>query len=341
MDIAKQIEEIIAQRQKQAKNVEIVLKNWESLKQELKKIENERLKGIQGDSEGKANLSIRLQKVSFSELIEEVNQELSRLENLKRRLSRETLNIGVVGRMRQGKSTLLRSLTGLSDEEIPTSSEGVCTKVLSKIFHDPQKIGNIVEFHSWTSFQEIIHLYFDKLGLQGRKPDSLDDIHPDLLPFLPREKANDENAKHLYGVLSKEDYRNIKSYKDNINASSITISKTDIKKYTTRDDGKNNSEYLAVKELTINCKFPSEDVGKIGVIDLPGLGDNSISDVALLIKTLKQDIDFILFVRRPDPVASDWEDSDRELISCLDEFVKAHRGFGGNYGIFSILTHLL
>jgi len=34
--------------------------------------------------------------------------------------SRSTLNIGVIGRARQGKSRLLQSLTGLGTEEIPS-----------------------------------------------------------------------------------------------------------------------------------------------------------------------------------------------------------------------------
>ncbi|WP_028082537.1 dynamin family protein [Dolichospermum circinale] len=323
MSIASQIEAVIAQRQNQAKNVEIALKNWENLKQTLKNLENKRLKNLDNDTERKSNLSTRLNNINFSQLIEKVNQELNKLENLKNRLSRQTLNIGVVGRMRQGKSTLLKSITGLSDDEIPTSSGGVCTKVLSKIFHEPQMIGNDVEFHSWPSFKEILHLYFDKLGLQGVKPNEKDDVKLESFPRLPEDKAKDENARHLYGRLRKEYYSKFETYQTLLDGRTKAISKAEIKQYTTQDD-ENNSEYLAVKEMRIRCQFPYDEVGKIGVIDLPGLGDNPISDVELLIKTLREDIDFIIFVRRPDPMGCDWEYADREMYTiaraALGEF---------------------
>jgi hypothetical protein len=318
MNIASQIEVIIAQRQHQAQNVESAFKKWESLKQKLKIIETERLNNLNSGTEGEVSISSRLSKINLSNLIEEVNQELKRLENLQKRLSRPTLNIGVVGRMRQGKSTLLKSITGLSDDEIPTSSGGVCTKVLSKIFHEPQRIGNDVEFHSWSSFKEILHLYFDKLGLQGRKPNEKDDVNVKFLPFLPESQAKDENARHLYGRLRAEYYNNFEQYQRLLDGSKKPISKEDIKQYTTQENTL-NSEYLAVKEMIIRCQFPYEEVGKIGVIDLPGLGDNPISDVELLIKTLREDIDFIIFVRRPDPIGADWEYADREMYTIARE----------------------
>ncbi|QHG21165.1 dynamin family protein [Nostoc sp. ATCC 53789] len=311
MNIASQIDAIIAQRQNQARKVESVLKKWESLRQALKILENERLKNLTSDTEGNSSLSKRLNPIAFSNLIEEVNQELSKLENLKKRLSRPTLNIGVVGRMRQGKSTLLKSITGLSDGEIPTSSGGVCTKVLSKIFHQPGMVGNEVEFHSWSSFKEIVHLYFDKLGLQGVKPDNPADIDPKLLPPLPEDKRKDPQLQRLYGRFSKEYYIKFDSYKDFIDEKTITIRKEEIQEYTTQYN-QDSSKYLAVKEVRIRCEFPDkyQEVGKIGVVDLPGLDDNPIADVELLIKTLREDIDFIIFVRRPDPLGDAWSDTD-------------------------------
>ncbi len=324
MNIAQQIELILEKRQGQARNIEIVLDKWINLKKLLEKLENERHKHLNGESEGHSNFIKRLEKIDFPKLIKEINQVLNELENLKKRLSRKTLNIGVVGRMRQGKSTVLQNLTGLSDDEIPTSSGGVCTRSLSKIYHESNsETINEVEFHSWSSFLEIIHLYFDKLGLQASKPNVPDDIDLELLPFLPKEKAKDENSKYLYGRLRKEYYEKFPHYKSLLTGSCKAIRKEDIKKYTTLIEGSDdtaNSEYLAVKELRISCPFPhQEEVGKIGVIDLPGLGDNSIFDVELLIKTLKQDIDFILFVRRPDPLASDWEESDRQMYQIARE----------------------
>ena len=59
------------------------------------------------------------------------------LENIQKRLSRDTLNIAVIGKARQGKSRLLRTITGLSQYEIPDNDGPVCTGVRSDIVNDP------------------------------------------------------------------------------------------------------------------------------------------------------------------------------------------------------------
>ncbi len=322
MSIAQEIEVIIEKRNKQASNIESILKKWASLEQLLKKLQQEREKHLTSIGEDNSTLSARLDKINFSTLIERIRQEVNELKDIKARLSRPTLNIGVVGRMRQGKSRLLRSITGLTDTEIPTSSGGVCTRSLSKIFHvsNLDLAINEVEFHSSSSLQEIIHLYFDKLSLQGPKPNIPDDLEARKFPpRLPGELENDVNAQYLSKRLRGEYYNKYENYKSLLDAPSKKIPKEDILKYTTQIQNSNSAisneyQYLAVKELKIHCQFPYEgDVGKIGVIDLPGLGDDSILDVELLIKTIKQDIDFILFVRRPDPIGDDWQESDRYM----------------------------
>ena len=53
------------------------------------------------------------------------------------RFSRETVNIGVSGSARVGKSTLLQSISGLTDEQIPTGRDIPVTAVRSRIYHSP------------------------------------------------------------------------------------------------------------------------------------------------------------------------------------------------------------
>ncbi len=324
MNIAEQIQEIVEKRNQQAHNVKNVLENWQKQKVALKKLENQQ-NNLYSNSEDNSQISQRSNSINFSKFIRQIDRELKELENLYTRLSRPTLNIGVVGRMRQGKSRLLQTLTGLTDIEIPTSSEGVCTRSLSKIFHvnNPDEVRNEVHFHSSSSLQEIIHLYFDKLGLADPKPIVPDDLDAGMNPPpLSPEQAQDIKLRFDYGRLRREYYHKYNHYQSLLDAPLKLISKENIKQYTTQIQGHENTsngEYLAVKELNIYCQFPDQDqVGRIGVIDLPGLGDDPVSDTELLIKTLKQDIDFILFVRRPDPLGDDWQEPDRDMykIAC-------------------------
>ena len=64
-----------------------------------------------------------------------VSQEQLALDRVLARLSRPTLNIGMVGRARQGKSRFLQSLTGLTSREIPDGRGDFCTGVPSVIQH--------------------------------------------------------------------------------------------------------------------------------------------------------------------------------------------------------------
>ncbi|BAZ67307.1 hypothetical protein NIES4106_20620 [Fischerella sp. NIES-4106] len=322
MTIADQIQEIITRRQKQANHLDAVVEQWKNIKNCLRRLESEQQTLLNSTSEPNSNVSVRLRTIDLSKVRQEIDQELREIEVLQKRLSRETLNIGVVGKMRQGKSRLLQSVTGLTDEYIPTSSAGVCTRVLSKVYHEHEsgKVRNEVEFHSYSSLQDILHMYFEKLGLEGSRPIVPDDLEARIFPPQVSRNQEDANTKHLSIRLRGEYYAKFNDYKLLLNSSSKSdfIAPNQIRQYTTQitdNNGKiTNSEYLAVKELRIHCQFPAKnELGKIGVIDLPGLGDNAILDVELLIKTLKQDVDFILFVRRPDPMGDDWKDEDRQM----------------------------
>ena len=55
------------------------------------------------------------------------------------RFSRDTVNIGVSGSARVGKSTLLQSVSGLSDQQIPTGRDIPVTAVRSRIYHSPRE----------------------------------------------------------------------------------------------------------------------------------------------------------------------------------------------------------
>ena len=314
------IQAIINKRQEMAKRIKQVKQNWLFLQETLQQLEQKRQ-----EISHNPNLAKPLAQYSFSNILESIDSAKEELDNLEKRLSRKTLNIGVFGRMRNGKSRLLQSLTGLGENQIPSGSGGVCTRGLTKIFHvsDSAKVRNEVEYHSWSSFKEIIHLYFDKLGLDD-KPIVPDDMKKQL-PKLPEEKRSDINARYLYGRLCKEYYGRLEEYQLKLNGSTILVPDDKITKYITQDDNNNSGEYLAVKELRIFCQFPyHQEVGQIGVIDLPGLGDDNIFGLERLIKNLKQDIDVIIFVRMPKYTGDDWEEADRKMFQtardALGEF---------------------
>jgi hypothetical protein len=318
---AERIEQIIKQRHSFSSKIErdkAALQTRKSALINLKKHREELLaRGIDSLS------AKRLSEIDFS-VIARIDSLMERLQQLCDRCTRETINIAVVGYARQGKSRLLRSLTGLKETVIPDGGEGYCTGTLSKIRHQPglQEAKGKVEFYSWPGFRdEILSPYYQSLGL-GFVPISVDDFNGNMPPALPPEKRDSEIDKARYGHLRRDYYSNLQKYRNLLGKTTIEIGEREIREYVTQDTidggGEKIVNYLAVKEVEVSCSFPSEDIGRVMLIDLPGLGDTNLIDAERIIKTLRQEADFVLFVRRPEPNAV-WGEAHIKLYQIARE----------------------
>jgi hypothetical protein len=309
-----QITGILEKRQPLARRVAEVESNLKTLAlalQDLDKYRSQLISKIDDlDSIG------HLQEINLTAIQSSINEELGALGKLKNRFSRNTLNIGVIGRAGQGKSQLLQSLSGLSDE-IPTGDRSHCTGVRSTIHHNPniETYGEIW-FHSERSFlNEVINPYYEKLRL-GVKPFALEEFARNPLPPLHHDFSGQAEYGAMYEHFRKY-HTNFDKYKHLLReASPHRISKDQIREYVAQDapDGQRVFfNYLAVQEAKIVCSFPNTDVGQITLIDMPGLGDTGLGDAERLIQILGQDVDIALFVRMPRPPRDYWADVDVKL----------------------------
>jgi len=314
-----QIAQIIQKRRPLAQKIEAVESNLKTLSAALRKLEKQRDQILVDDSVAVGRPS----EIDFSAVQRNIDNELTTLNNLRARFSRNTLNIGVVGRARQGKSRLLQSLTGLSSAEIPDGSGQHCTGVRSNIHHNPE-IGETyaeVCFHTQRSFlDEVIAPYYWQLKL-GAHPLTIQEF-ANTLPILPKEIA--EKAQNLtkYEHL-KRYHQNLDKYRNCLSEISLRINQNEIREYVAQDtvDGERSIyfSYLAVREVKIVCSFPNVDIGQIVLVDMPGLGDTGIGDPERMIKTLGQDIDLVLFVRKPVDLGDFWAEVDLELYDLANE----------------------
>lgn len=316
---AVQIKHIIEQRQPLANQIEIVENNLKGVVnsfQELKAT-HDRLSSSVSDP----TLVNRLNETGYvSSAIERINMELNALEKLQARFSRSTLNIGVVGRARQGKSRLLQSLTGLTKAEIPDGDDQHCTGVRSNIYHKPG-IETYAEifFHSEYSFlNEVIAPYYQQLNLDN-VPQSIELFADSPLPELNSISTALDQAK--YEHLGKY-HQHISKYRQFFQQTTpLRIDKEKIRQYIAQDTIEGDRiyfNYLAVKKVDIYCSFPNQDIGQIALVDMPGLGDTGIGDAERLIKTLGQDIDMVLFVRMPKSTGDFWAKEDVELYDLAN-----------------------
>ena len=257
-----------------------------------------------------------LPEIDVASLQSNISVELQALGKLKKRFSRNTLNIGVIGRARQGKSRLLQSLSGLTADEIPDGDRQHCTGVRSTICHQktPEAYGE-VWFHSEQSFlNDVIAPYYEKLQL-GSKPLSLDSFAKEPLPPLPEAQHSYAEPGAMHEHL-KRYHTYFDKYAHLLGAPPKRIPRAEIREYVAQDtaDGQRVFfNYLAVQEVKISCLFPHEEVGQIALVDMPGLGDTGVGDESRLVQTLGQDVDVVLFVRMPKSSGDYWADVDVRL----------------------------
>jgi len=249
-----------------------------------------------------------LATLHLSTLLDKINDQIVALKRLHTRFSRQTLNIGVIGRARQGKSRLLQSLSGLGPNVIPTGSGSHCTGVRSMICHDPSANPHAeVTFYSEKEFfDEVIAPYYQELGL-GKSPRNRVEFENARFSAIPPSVAEKAEAEEKYRHLVKDYKERLDDYRSLINTEPRMIDIEEVREYVAQDtvDGERiYSKYLAVKEAKIVCKFDHEDVGQIALIDMPGLGDTGIGAEDRLIKALKEHIDVVLFVIMPSPVGA-------------------------------------
>jgi len=325
MDRSSLIAQIIEKRRPFAAQIDRVEQNLQTLATVLSNVQTYRnnLKAKAAD----ANTIATLEAIDLSGAQATLQAELEALAKIKARFSRDTLNIGVVGRARQGKSRLLQSLTELTSAEIPDGDRLHCTGVRSTIYHrdSTEPYGEVI-FHTEQSFlDEVIAPYYKELQLGtplGTPPATLQTFASQPLPALPPELVvkSTPNAQHQY----------LKRYRDKFSdyspqfkqASPLRISRNQIREYVAQDNVSGEQvffKYMAVKEVKIFCPFLNPDVKQIALVDMPGLGDTGIGDAARLVKALGQDVDAVLFVRLPKAGGDFWAEVDVQLYDIASE----------------------
>jgi len=324
-----QIEDIIVQRFPLANKLEqVIVPNLQKLSQAIRTLEVNRQKYLEQYA-NRPEILRSLQNIDFSNILLRIQNELEVVDKLRVRFARKTLNIGVVGLARQGKSTLLQILSGLTDTEIPSSDRMPCTSVQSTIYH--QEEGNTyakVYFHSETSFlKDVILPYYNQLGFTSL-PSTISDFRYSKFPPQPSNHKKPAKAESIYKHLRDDYYAYLDNYAVLLKAEQRqeVIKKEQIREFVSQEYDSEGKpllfNHLAVKEVEIFCHFGEVGVEKIGLVDMPGLGDTRLGDAERMIKALGEDVDFILFVRKPVALGDFWTEDDIDLYDDAYQALK-------------------
>jgi hypothetical protein len=81
--------------------------------------------------------------------------------------------------------------------------------------------------------------------------------------------------------------------------------------------------YLAVRDVRIDCAFPHAQVRRLGIVDLPGLGELAARADQHHVAGLQNEVDVVLLVKRPVEGMAYWGDADARALDLID----SARGF--------------
>ncbi|MEU9972005.1 hypothetical protein [Streptomyces sp. NPDC051014] len=255
------------------------------------------------------------------------------------RFTRTTVNLGVSGAARMGKSTLLQSVSGLDDRQIPTGDGIPVTAVRSRIFHSPTVRRAELEMYSPASFlTEVIAPLHAALSYPA-PPRSLEEFAAWRYP-----ESTDQTRGRLLLTRLRDLRSALPSYEHLLTGGVTSVPLEEIRPYVAyptdeeiraAGPGGVRRAYAAVREARIECPFPHEHVARIGIVDLPGLGEVTADAEERHVDGLRNEVDAVLVVKRSSDTSSFFDETDASGMALLDRV----RGYVSSTGEFAYVVH--
>lgn len=289
--------------------------------------------------------------VSCDNAKEKVSTLIEALELLKKRFEREAIRIAFIGRERQGKSTFIKTITGLNDKVIPAYSGNSCTGAVS-VIHNASNVkddcGNdvnvkvVVEYYDTPTFLEMVNEKLSRFIPDGSvkvgRLEQIEKLHlpetlsgnqstkiiAEYLKFKTSVVENYQAYSHLIGVGTRNYYN-----EDEIaqHVAQYEEFNYDIpgSRPVKKDDGSivyqlDYYKYVAVKNVNIYTTFEIETTKKLELVDTIGIGSSADSAAieAGMYKVLREDCDAAIDMYRPD-VTPNYPQEQADLLDNLIE----------------------
>lgn len=323
ISIPQQIEEIIAKRKQRLASLEATKRSIDDAAKsvsDFRAFQNKIKNSPESFPMFKGDYSIieRITEIStedFSQLYADYSRELDRLTA---RLSRDSLNISFIGREGQGKSLVMKNISGLDNSVIPSSDGTSCTGAKSIITNvDSESVTAEITFYTGDEIVGILNNYLHRLtnGKQHiTKHWQIPEIDVDAIQAEAEEseEATDDVAEMCDNLREYVEWYD--QYKNDLDKV-ISVEKEQIEMYVSHysciDPNKKYYKHLGVKLANIKARFPHSDVGRIVLVDTIGLGKTAIGVEDEMLKAVENDSDAIILITRPDAkrysLGPDWK----------------------------------
>lgn len=239
-------------------------------------------------------------------------------------------------KLRLSLTTLLQTIAGLTDQQVPTGTGIPVTAVRSRLRHSTTHLRAILTLHSFETFRDqILEPYHKELKLSSC-PTTLKDFQsfnysePNIL------SGNTQHSSTTLLERLRKMQKGLPSYSADLTGETREVSLQGLRSwvaYPTNEEEKNpncSRRYLAVRDVLIECRFQAADVENLTIIDLPGLGELDANTEEYHVAGLKNEVDLVLLVKRPVEGMAFWKKEDGKAADILDKVrgaIKQRRDF--------------
>ncbi len=248
---------------------------------------------------------------------------------IRARFYRDTVNIGVIGRSKAGKSTLLRTITGLGEDALPTSKDNPTTAARSRIQHFPGRADAEITLYTWEEFRE--H-YLRPLHQEAGCPDPVPASQADFARYPYRrmlESARDPGSSER-GIFKQQFLDRLcvaqdsfESYRKYLTSPERTLAirrLADLRPFVAYPDADSpHRPYHAVRDVRIYCEFAVGDVEELVLVDLPGAGEAALDVDAQFLADLRNEVDVLMQVKLPAMTEAYLGEQDFDVLRLADQ----------------------
>lgn len=344
MEISDKIQEIVDRRKGLGKYegkglltaIEECSSHLKKIKQNVEDFSDFRDKILQGKEgeyasffQNDPNLETRINAASPETVKKHLETCLAECSRLQERFGRDTINISVIGRARQGKSTLLQAISGLEDSVIPAAGGSHCTGTTSVICNEPgtDTAHAEVVFYTEDEIVKQVKDYIEAIGLSANVTTfgGIPRLQSIIDEYVRDKCAGMDGSKLSWFTHLQKYVEHYSEYSEYVSRGTIPAREGDIRSWVAQKDanGVLTYKYLAVKEVRIYKEFHFAEAGRIVLVDTIGLGDTALGIEKKMLNTLQNNSDAAVVVRMPAPKGGGdyWGKGDVELYDLIHKSI--------------------